>query len=251
MLAAGALTAIAIIPMTVTQPASAGQPPAAAPTDTTSKASDTSAHALIRPFVLVAPPARQGMGDRPATHERVVQAASRNLLRPPRQVRHVAIRAVAVKKLEYAGRHRTEPAKSTHAKKVVHRIIKRTATRAKPRKSTRWYGGRGRAAIVAYARAHLGAAYVSNAAGPRAFDCSGLVMRAYQAAGISLPHSSGAIAARARPVSRSAARPGDIVVGAGHVGIYMGGGKMIDAGNPRVDVSYRTMYAGLHVETVF
>jgi cell wall-associated NlpC family hydrolase len=71
------------------------------------------------------------------------------------------------------------------------------------------------------------------------------VKRAYAAAGIGLPHQSGAQQARGRVISRSAARPGDLVAGRGHVGIYMGRGMMIDAGNSRVGVTYRAMYSGL------
>jgi len=104
--------------------------------------------------------------------------------------------------------------------------------------------------VIAFARAHLGDPYVHGAAGPSAFDCSGLVMMAYRRIGIGLPHSAAAIADRAHSVSRSSARPGDIVVGSGHVGIYMGGGMMIDAGNPRVGVSYRRMYSGLWIERI-
>jgi cell wall-associated NlpC family hydrolase len=49
-------------------------------------------------------------------------------------------------------------------------------------------------------------------------------------------------------ISRRAAQPGDLVVGPGHVGIYMGRGMMIDAGNSRVGVVYRRVYRGLHFE---
>lgn len=109
--------------------------------------------------------------------------------------------------------------------------------------------GAGRySAAVAYAYAQLGSRYVYGAAGGGAFDCSGLMMRAYQRAGLRLPHSSGGQAARAYPIRRSQARPGDLVVGAGHVGIYVGNGYMIDAGNPRVGVSKRRLYGGLRVE---
>jgi peptidoglycan DL-endopeptidase CwlO len=102
--------------------------------------------------------------------------------------------------------------------------------------------------IVAYARAQVGKRYVRGADGPNSFDCSGFTKRAYERAGVRLPHSSGAQAARARTISRSQARAGDLVVGPGHVGIYMGGGMMIDAGNPGTGVVYRRLYSGLHVE---
>jgi peptidoglycan DL-endopeptidase CwlO len=102
-------------------------------------------------------------------------------------------------------------------------------------------------AVVAYARAQVGKRYSSGGEGPNAFDCSGFTKRAYAQAGLHLPHSSGGQAARARRISRAEARPGDLVVGPGHVGIYMGGGMMIDAGNPRTGVVYRELYAGLYV----
>ncbi|AGL21587.1 NlpC/P60 family protein [Actinoplanes sp. N902-109] len=102
--------------------------------------------------------------------------------------------------------------------------------------------------MIAYARAQVGKRYTSGGEGPASFDCSGLTKRAYAQAGIALPHSSGAQAARARTVSRSSARAGDLVVGPGHVGVYMGGGMMIDAGNPGTGVVYRRLYRGLHIE---
>ncbi len=102
-------------------------------------------------------------------------------------------------------------------------------------------------AVITYARAQVGKRYVTGGEGGGGFDCSGLTMRAYQLAGISLPHSSTEQAARARSVSRAQARPGDLVIGPEHVGIYMGKGMMIDAGNSRVGVSYRKLYSGLRV----
>jgi cell wall-associated NlpC family hydrolase len=102
--------------------------------------------------------------------------------------------------------------------------------------------------VIAYARAQLGKSYRPGADGPNSFDCSGFTKRAYAHAGLRLPHSARAQAARARRVSRAAARAGDLVVGSGHVGIYMGGGMMIDAGNSRVGVVYRRLYPGLHIE---
>ena len=103
-------------------------------------------------------------------------------------------------------------------------------------------------AVIAFARSQVGKRYVSGGAGGGGFDCSGLTMTAYAKAGIRLPHSSGQQAARARSITRREARAGDLVVGPGHVGIYMGHGMMIDAGNHRTGVVYRKLYSGLRVE---
>lgn len=83
--------------------------------------------------------------------------------------------------------------------------------------------------MVAFARAQIGDPYVWGASGPNAWDCSGLTAAAYRRAGISLPHSSHAQARRGRAVARAHARPGDLVVWPGHVGIYAGGGYVIHA----------------------
>jgi peptidoglycan DL-endopeptidase CwlO len=86
--------------------------------------------------------------------------------------------------------------------------------------------------VVGVAYAQLGKPYVWGAAGPNAFDCSGLVMYCYMVgAGISLPHSSYAQANCGTPVSVSELQPGDILGfrGWGHVGLYIGGGEFIQA----------------------
>jgi murein DD-endopeptidase len=63
------------------------------------------------------------------------------------------------------------------------------------------------------------------------FDCSGLVYWAYSRLGIELPHSSYALYDRGRRVPRSRLRPGDVLFfwGLGHVGVYLGGGRMVHA----------------------
>jgi len=63
------------------------------------------------------------------------------------------------------------------------------------------------------------------------FDCSGLVYWAYSRLGISLPHSSYALAGRGRPIRSSRLRPGDLLFfwGYGHVGLYVGHGRMVHA----------------------
>ena len=63
------------------------------------------------------------------------------------------------------------------------------------------------------------------------FDCSGLVRWAYGRVGVSLPHSSYALYGQGRGVRRSRMKPGDIVFfsGLGHVGLYVGHGRMVHA----------------------
>jgi len=96
----------------------------------------------------------------------------------------------------------------------------------------------GRARIaVAYALAQVGKRYVAAAAGPNSFDCSGLTLAAWAQAGAYLPHYSKAQWSSTARVSRSELRPGDLVFyfggGAHHVGMYVGGGMMVSASNPR------------------
>jgi cell wall-associated NlpC family hydrolase len=91
---------------------------------------------------------------------------------------------------------------------------------------------------IDYARAQIGKPYVWAAAGPDSFDCSGLTMRAWQAGGVSLGHFTGAQWDQTRHVALSDLRPGDLVFFASsktdpstiyHVGLYIGGGQMIEA----------------------
>jgi cell wall-associated NlpC family hydrolase len=97
----------------------------------------------------------------------------------------------------------------------------------------------GRAGIaVNYAYAHLGDPYVFAAAGPRAFDCSGLTMAAWKAAGVSLPHNAAMQWGKVAHISRAALQPGDLVFyrSLGHVALYVGGGKVIHAPHAGTDV---------------
>ena len=87
---------------------------------------------------------------------------------------------------------------------------------------------------VATALAQVGDPYSYGAAGPDAFDCSGLTMFAWRAAGVSLPHSSSMQAGMGVPVSPSAMQPGDLVFyysPISHVGMYIGGGRIVHAPN--------------------
>ncbi|BBX16019.1 endopeptidase [Mycolicibacterium duvalii] len=86
--------------------------------------------------------------------------------------------------------------------------------------------------VIQAALSRVGSPYSWGGSGPSAFDCSGLVMWSFQQAGISLPHSSQALARGGQPVSRDQMQPGDLVTyysDASHVGIYIGGGQMVHA----------------------
>ncbi|WP_255657810.1 C40 family peptidase [Actinoplanes sp. L3-i22] len=133
---------------------------------------------------------------------------------------------------------------------VSHRGMVRRSVRRTVERPLRLARGGQMGAVLAYARSQLGKRYVTGGEGRGGFDCSGLTRQAYARAGMRLPHSSRAQAARARNVPRGQAQPGDLVVGPGHVGIYMGRGMMIDAGNHRTGVSYRKVYRGLTVKRI-
>jgi len=75
----------------------------------------------------------------------------------------------------------------------------------------------------------VGDPYVWGAVGPNSFDCSGLTQYAWKAAGVYLTHYTGAQMNEGRSVSRSEARPGDLVFYEGHVGLYIGNGLMVHA----------------------
>ena len=105
----------------------------------------------------------------------------------------------------------------------------------------------GRAAVaVRFAYAQLGKPYVYGASGPSSYDCSGLTMAAWGAAGVGLPHNAAAQQSMTHAVSSP--EPGDLVFfgsPAYHVGIYIGNGNMIAAPHTGDVVKVEAVYSGV------
>jgi cell wall-associated NlpC family hydrolase len=128
-------------------------------------------------------------------------------------------------------------AKSTIEAKIKVLLAKRKAAYGRATDPSSTYtgpiphlaGAAGKA--VDYAYAHLGRPYVYAASGPGSFDCSGLVMAAWAAAGKSLPHNAAAQYSATARISKSALQEGDLVFyrNNAHVAIYIGGGMIIAA----------------------
>jgi cell wall-associated NlpC family hydrolase len=94
-------------------------------------------------------------------------------------------------------------------------------------------GVSGRSGIaLKYALQQIGDKYVFGAAGLTTWDCSGLTLRAFQSAGVSLPHSSAAQSRMGKSIPFGQKKPGDLLFfgrPVSHVGIYLGGGRMVHA----------------------
>jgi cell wall-associated NlpC family hydrolase len=102
------------------------------------------------------------------------------------------------------------------------------------------------AVAVQVALAQVGKPYVWGAVGPGSFDCSGLMMYAYGKAGVSLPHYSGDQWNVSRPVPLDQLQPGDLIfygMPSYHVGMYVGGGMMVNAPNPSEPVRVQSIYS--------
>lgn len=112
--------------------------------------------------------------------------------------------------------------------------------------------------VVQIAKQYVGKPYVYGAAGPNAFDCSGLTSYVFKQLGYSLNRTAEGQASNGVAVSRDNLKPGDILLythrgmyGIGHVGIYIGDGKMIHAGNSSTGViisdAFSDYYAARYV----
>lgn len=98
------------------------------------------------------------------------------------------------------------------------------------------------ARAVAFAKAQLGKPYAYGATGPKSFDCSGLTLSAWKAAGVTVPRTSQQQFGSGKRIAEADLRPGDLVFFYGkqpsHVAIYVGAGQVIHAPRAGRDVEY-------------
>jgi cell wall-associated NlpC family hydrolase len=100
------------------------------------------------------------------------------------------------------------------------------------------------ATALAFAKKQIGKPYRFGATGPSAYDCSGLTLAAWKAAGVSLNRTSQAQIRNGRPVAKGDLQPGDLVFfysGPSHVGLYAGNGMVLHAPRPGKSVEYIKM----------
>lgn len=98
------------------------------------------------------------------------------------------------------------------------------------------------AKVFEVGKKYIGVPYRFGGENPSGFDCSGFVMFVYAQFGVALPHNAGAQGAMGKPIRLADARPGDIVMMAGHNGIYAGNGKILDAPQAGGVVSIRDIW---------
>jgi cell wall-associated NlpC family hydrolase len=135
------------------------------------------------------------------------------------------------------------------AKKLAKERAERLKAQKAERKKANSLSGR-LSKIVAAAKKYDGGRYVRGGSSPSGFDCSGYTSYVVRKAlGKSLPHQSGAQRSSVTKISRSAAKPGDLIFfhsGGGrvyHVGIYAGGGKLYHSSRPGTRVGIGPIFS--------
>ncbi|MFF6829802.1 NlpC/P60 family protein [Streptomyces longwoodensis] len=147
--------------------------------------------------------------------------------------------AEAKKKAE--ARKKAEAARKAAAEQAASRSTERTTLAATTSSSSTSTATGSAAAVIAFARAQIGDAYVLGATGPNSWDCSSLLQTAFKQAGISLPRVSQDQSTAGTPVSLNSLQPGDILYwgsagSAYHVALYVGDGKFVGAENPSTGI---------------
>ncbi|WP_230421187.1 C40 family peptidase [Actinomadura soli] len=104
-------------------------------------------------------------------------------------------------------------------------------------------------AALSFAYAQLGKPYQYGATGPGSYDCSGLTMKAWAAAGVNVTRTTNSQYAATKRVAKSDLQPGDLVFfnGLGHMGMFVGGGKMIHAPSTGKNVQIVSITSGYYL----
>ena len=132
-----------------------------------------------------------------------------------------------IKKLEEAARKAAEAAAKKNQNTDAGSIIDNAK------------GSAGGKEIAAYACKFVGNPYVYGGTSlTNGADCSGFTMSVYKAFGYSIPRTSTAQRSAGRGVTYADAQPGDIICYAGHVAIYLGGGRIVHASTPSTGIKY-------------
>lgn len=170
---------------------------------------------------------------------RIEHAASRGAVRAPARTVRASANPAQRKARPVVKRtvHRTAERRAGRVKHMahgrVHKAVSRSHTASRSSRRATWSGAASSRArsVISYAYSQLGRAYSFGN-----LDCSGLTMRAFARVGIRLPHKASGQDEHGYRVSRASARAGDLVFWGGdsayHVGIYLGGGRVIHAPKP-------------------
>src|SRR4051794_12953441 len=175
-------------------------------------------------------------------HVEAPSKVSKHVEAPAKKSKHVEVPSKESKHLKAPSKgtiHLAPPKRSKHAappKQVKHAPPKKPHVK-KPvvKKPVKHSAGAVRgSSVLAVAARYVGTPYVYGGTTPRGFDCSGFTGYVYRQLGMHLPRTANQQMHATHRVSRSHARPGDLVffVSGGHayhVGIYAGGGKMYDS----------------------
>lgn len=146
----------------------------------------------------------------------------------------IADLSAEVERLEAAARERSQARRATSTSAAA------AAPAPAPAPAPAVSGNAGVA--VQFALAQVGKPYAWGGSGPGSYDCSGLMMAAWGAAGVSLPHNSGMQYGATRRVARDQLQPGDILFFGSpihHDAMYIGNGQMVEA--PRTGLNVRVV----------